>query len=249
MALHGQPLTLPAMLLATSCVFAQSMPGMEVELRPTTRPEVRHAQAAAVNDYPSLATRLDLPALNIEEQREIKRLASDPTKAYVGIGREARLTTPNWALVEEEEGEEREESDDRIWQAQIHSPDSLSLKVRFTDFALAPETSVKVYALHGSPSAPIGEYKGSGTSHNGTFWSLTVPGNTVVVEYWIPAKSTTEPGAFPFKVERISHTFRGKDGKLYGIDEPQEKPQSQSEGQPQSQPEDQPEVKATRKPC
>ena len=125
----------------------------------------------------------------------------------------------------------------------------LNPKVRFTDFALAPETSVKVYALHGSPNAPIGEYKGSGTSHNGTFWSLTVPGNTVVMEYWIPAESTTKPGAFPFKVERISHTFRGNDGKLYGINEPQEKPQSQSEGQPQSQPEDQSEVKATRKPC
>ncbi len=113
----------------------------------------------------------------------------------------------------------------------------LNPKVRFTDFALAPETSVKVYALHGSPSAPIGEYKGSGTSHNGTFWSLTVPGNTVVMEYWIPAESTTKPGAFPFKVERISHTFRGNDSKLYEVGNQGLKLKSQ------------PEVKATRKSC
>ena len=117
----------------------------------------------------------------------------------------------------------------------------LNPKVRFTDFALAPETAVKVYALHDSPAHRSENTNGSGTSHNGTFWSLTVPGNTVVVEYWIPTESTTEPGAFPFKVERISHAFKGNDGKLYGADEPQEKPKSQ--------PEDQPEVKATRKPC
>ncbi len=233
MATHGQPLTPIALLLATTCVFAQSMPGMEVELQPTTKPEVRHAQAAAINDYPSLATRLDLPTLTAEEQNEIRRLASDPTRAYVGIGREARLTTPNWALLEE-----GTEGDDQIWQAQIHSPTAVSLKVRFTDFTLAPETAVKVYSLHGSTGAPIGEYKGRGTSGNGTFWSLTVPGDTVVVEYWVSAKSAPEqPGAFPFKVERVSHTFRGNDGKLYGVDELREKPQSQ------------PEEKATQKSC
>ncbi len=65
--------------------------------------------------------------------------------------------------------------------------------------------------------------------------------DSVLPEYWIPAESTTEPGAFPFKVERISHTFRGKDGKLYGVDEPQEKPKGQPKGQPK--------VKPTRKPC
>ena len=184
---------------------------MEVDLRqaqPT--PEIRHARKAAVENYPLRATRLDLSVLSDKEQKEIQSLLSDPIKTYVGIGRDAYLTAANWAMVKREGGFE-------IWQAQIHSAAALSLKVRFSDFDLGLGMSVKVYGLGGGVGVPVGEYTGRGLGDGGKFWSLSALGDTVVVEYWLPAELETYPDDFPFKVERISHRFRDEEGKLSGV--------------------------------
>ena len=128
----------------------------------------------------------------------------------MGIGRNVHLTTVNWAMVKREGGF-------AIWQAQIHSAAAFSLQVRFSDFDLEPGMSVKVYGLGGGVGAPVREYAGRGLGDGGKFWSLSVHGDTVVVEYWLPAELEMRPADFPFKVERISHRFRDEEGKLSGM--------------------------------
>ncbi len=198
------------LLLLAPGVFSQSMPGREVELpQVQSSPEIRHAWKAAVENYPLQATQLDLSVLSDKEQEEIQSLLSDPIKTYVGIGRNVHLTEANWAMVKRQDGF-------AIWQAQIHSPAALSLKVRFSDFDLGLGMSVKVYGLSGGIGAPVEEYAGRGLGDDGEFWSLAVPGDSVAVEYWLPAELEMRPADFPFKVERISHRFR-EEGKLSGV--------------------------------
>ncbi len=182
---------------------------MEIELR-SARPssEIRHAWKAAVENYPLRATRLDLSVLNDKEQEKTQSLLSDPINKYVGIGRDVHLTAANWAMVKREDGF-------AIWQAQIRSVAALSMQVRFNDFDLGLGMSVKVYGLSGA--SPVGEYMGRGLEDAGMFWSLAVPGDTVVVEYWLPAELKTHPGDFPFKVEKIIHYFKGAGGELSGV--------------------------------
>ena len=202
---------LAVLLLLAPGVLAQSMPSMEVELRAArSSSEIRYAWEAAVENYPLRATRLDLSVLSDKEQKEIQSLLSEPIKTYVGIGRDAYLTAVNWAMVKREGGFE-------IWQAQIHSAAALSLKVRFSDFDLGSGMSVKVYGLNDGTNAPVGEYTGRGLGDDGKFWSLAAIGDTVVVEYWLPAELEVHPGDFPFKVERVSHRFKDEEGKLSGV--------------------------------
>ena len=201
---------LAVLLLLAPGVLAQSMPSMEVELRPVrSSSEIRHAWKAAVENYPLRATRLDLSALSDKEQEDIQTKLSDPIKTYVGIGRDAHLTAANWAIVKQEDGF-------AIWQAQIHSAAALSLKVRFSDFDLGSGMSVKVYGLSGGVGISVGEYTGRGLGDGGKFWSLSALGDTVVVEYWIPAGREMYPDDFPFRVEKISHSFKDAEGKLSG---------------------------------
>ena len=208
---------LTVLLLLAPDVFSESMPGKEsvpskeIQQRDArSNSEIRHAWKAAVENYPLRAIRLDLSALSDKEQKEIQSLLSDPIKTYVGIGRDVHLTVENWAMVKREDGFE-------IWQAQIHSPAALFLKVRFRDFDLGLGMSVKVYGLSGGGGARVGEYTGRGLGDDGMFWSLAAPGDTVVVEYRLPAELEMYPGDFPFRVERISHRFKDAGGKLSGV--------------------------------
>ena len=197
-------------------VFSESMPGKEsvpskeVQQRDArSNSEIRHAWKAAVDNYPLRATRLDLSVLSDKEQEDIQTKLSDPTRSYVAIGRDAYLTTANWAMVKQEDGF-------AIWQAQIRSVAALSLNVRFSDFDLEPGMSVKVYGLSSRGDTSVGEYTGRGLGDGGKFWSLTAPGDTVVVEYWLPAGREIRPVDFPFRVKRVSHRFRDEEGKLSG---------------------------------
>ncbi len=198
-------------------VFSESMPGKEsvpskeVQQRDArSNSEIRHAWKVAVDNYPLRATRLDLSVLSDKEQEEIQNKLSDPTRSYAAIGRDAYLTTANWAIVKREDGFV-------VWQAQIHSAAALSLNVRFSDFDLEPGMSVKVYGLSGGTDGPVGEYTGRGLRDSGKFWSLAALGDTVVVEYWLPAGREMLPVDFPFKVKRVNHRFRDEEGKLSGM--------------------------------
>ena len=197
------------LLLLAPCAFSQSMPSMEIELR-SARPssEIRHAWKAAVENYPLRATRLDLSVLNDKEQEKTQSLLSDPINKYVGIGRDVHLTAANWAMVKREDGF-------AIWQAQIRSVAASSLQVRFSDFDLGLGMSVKVYGFNGG--APVGEYTGHGLGDGGIFLSLVAPGDTVVVEYRLPAELKMHPDDFPFKVKKITHYFKDREGKLSGV--------------------------------
>ena len=144
-------------------------------------PVIAHARDAALAVYPNQATRLDLQQLSSEEWEEIVKMTGDPVQMYVGIGRPVQLLASNWAMVKEEGGF-------RVWQVQIHSPAALSLQVRFEDFNPRSEAAVKVYSLSDSSPGRAREYVGRGSGDGDAFWSHSMPGDTVVVEYWLPAE-------------------------------------------------------------
>ncbi len=199
-------------LLATANEFAQGTHAMESGLWSVQpAPEIQHARDAALAVYPNRATRLDLPPLTPEEQEAIIAMVNDPAQMYVGIGRSVHLLSSNWAMVKQEDGFE-------VWQAQLHSPAALFLQVCCVDFNLASGMAVKVYSIEDSSSAHVWEYSGRGPEDGGAFWSLAVPGDTMVVEYWRPTGNQAKPKAFPFSIARISHIFRDEQGDVVGLD-------------------------------
>ncbi len=57
--------------------------------------------------------------------------------------------------------------------------------------------AVKGYSLADGSSAHVWEYTGRGHENDGAFWSLPVPSDTVVVEYWRQTGNQVKPDAFP----------------------------------------------------
>ncbi len=172
-------------------------------------PEVQHAREAARSVYPTRAQRLDLGDFSTQEEDKILELLSVSTVNYTGIYREVRLQRANWALVKQEDGID-------VWQAHIHSPAAVSLGVYLRNFHLDPGMAVKLYSLTDEED-PVEEHTGEGLAGNRDgFWSYPMSGDAIVVEFRTPTASGLEPDAFPFAVEKASHTFKDRNGELPG---------------------------------
>ena len=168
-----------------------------MEIRPS---EVRHAREL-LSDYPG-AARLELPALSQAEERKIIELIRDTTRFYVSISRPVKVGETNWRRVGEKEG-------NSVWQLHLRSPGALEVRVWFSGFELDAGTSVKVYGADVGTGA-AGEYTGRGWMDSIDFWSLSVRGDTAVVEFWVPSSpgASLEPADFPFRVSALDHRFR-----------------------------------------
>ena len=175
----------------------------EVKIRPA---EVRHARELS-SDYP-VGARLELPGLSREEERKIIGLMEDKSRFYVSISRPVKVGETNWRRVGEKEG-------NSVWQLHVRSPGALGVRVWFSGFDLAPGTSVKVYGAD-TGTATVGEYTGRGWMDTVDFWSLSVRGDTAVVEFWVPAApgASLEPADFPFRISALDHRFRDNAGDI-----------------------------------
>lgn len=87
-----------------------------------------------------------------------------------------------------------------VWRLAIRSAGASGIRVRFANFSAGPG---KVWVYGDTPEQQSqGPYTGTGIFDNGEFWSGTVWGDSVVVEY--------QPGAsadriVPFEIRAISH--------------------------------------------
>ena len=86
-----------------------------------------------------------------------------------------------------------------IWRLEIQSPDAAGMRVEFSDFSVA-DSKVWVH----SDDSTDGPYIGRGPYGNGEFWSGTVGGESVVVEYEV-ALGGRAGGAPPFQIRRVAH--------------------------------------------
>ena len=175
----------------------------EVKIRPA---EVRHARELLSN-YP-VGARLELPGLSREEERKIIGLMEDKSRFYVSISRPVKVGETNWRRVGEKEG-------NSVWQLHVRSPGALGVRVWFSGFDLAPGTSVKVYGAD-TGTATVEEYTGRGWMDTVDFWSLSVRGDTAVVEFWVPSSpgASLEPADFPFRISALDHRFRDNAGDI-----------------------------------
>jgi hypothetical protein len=83
----------------------------------------------------------------------------------------------------------------------ITSPGASGLRLHFEKFALSENDEVYVY---GTVDDYVGgPYSGSGPQASGDFWSPTVNGETVVIEYH------TKSDSIPFDISELSHIFAG----------------------------------------
>jgi hypothetical protein len=91
----------------------------------------------------------------------------------------------------------------------IKSSDASGIGVHFRNFALADDEEVYVYGT-GSDSIVFGPFKDKGPWGSGEFWSGTVDGDTVVIEFY---KRSDENGQ-RFEIFEISHILAELDWRL-----------------------------------
>ena len=150
--------------------------------------------------YPSADT-LVLPRLSIDEEQEIVDLIQDKNRTYVAIKRDVSVSIDNWELVGIKDSSD-------VWQLHIKSPGATAMQTFFYEATLFPGLDIKIYSGEKGIISHIGEHKGNDSEKGESFWSTTVPGNTVLVEAWVPRISDLTPDAFPFEIKYISHHFR-----------------------------------------
>ena len=150
--------------------------------------------------YPSVDT-LVLPELSRDEEQEIVDLIQDENRTYVAIKRDVSVSIDNWELVGIKDSFD-------IWQLHIKSPGAIAMQTFFYEATLFSGLDIKIYSGEEGITSHIGEHKGNDSKNVESFWSTTVPGNTVVVEVWVPRISDLTPDAFPFEIKYISHHFR-----------------------------------------
>lgn len=186
---------------------ASSMEGRAMEFQSD---EIRTG-SGMMEEYGAAGTRpLSLPEFSDAEESEILGLIQDERRFYTGIRRAAPVADGNWASVGEEDGFV-------VWQLHIHSPHALSLQIDFSEFRLPEGWSVKVYGADGGEAPYIGEYTGRGPIAMGDFSSLAIPGDTVVVEAWVPENMNAAPADFPFSITHVWHQFRDDTNNIRGV--------------------------------
>ncbi|MCS7026589.1 MAG: hypothetical protein NZV14_17470 [Bryobacteraceae bacterium] len=84
------------------------------------------------------------------------------------------------------------------WRLEIRSPGARSLRVRFTDFDTGRAT-VRVCEQDGKRC--YGPYTGKGPHEDHSFWSDTVEGDTVRLEFVSPVRRSP----LPFRIPEIAH--------------------------------------------
>ena len=198
--------------VAVVCLFssialtnAQSLPGHQAPNKP------KPAEASLATK----AARRQAPLANLyghlrADTTKVKRLpplkSADKAKKFekknlVQVGLVRELPDPLNPLTDSAtyaviEGEVR--------VAAIVSEGARRMRVQFKDFSLPPGARVFVYSA-GDPNHYAGPYEGRGPWGDGTFWTPSLPGDQIVIEYAAPPGMTTGP---PFKIGEVSHLYK-----------------------------------------
>lgn len=89
-----------------------------------------------------------------------------------------------------------------VWRLPITSPDAVALRVHVENAALG---NGRLW-IHGGSDSVFGPYTGTGPYRDGEFWSPTVAGESLTIEYR-PENGMPVEGGPPFRVDEISHIW------------------------------------------
>ena len=92
----------------------------------------------------------------------------------------------------------------RVWRLQLQSNGAVALRLHFEKFE-AGKGKVWVYEGPSRDAGVKGPYTGSGIDEKGDFWSDTVYGDSVTIEFQPDGKAPKLP---PFLIREISHQVR-----------------------------------------
>jgi len=86
----------------------------------------------------------------------------------------------------------------------VISADARKMRIQFSDFSLPAGARVFVYSAS-DQNVYFGPYEGRGPWNDGTFWTPSMPGDQIVIEYTAPAGSNATA---PFTVSKIAHIYK-----------------------------------------
>jgi hypothetical protein len=133
--------------------------------------------------------------LTPEEEAAVARAASAPLR--IGVHRPlpaGSLAAGRWEFLP---------GGRRAWRAAIRSSGARAVRL-FFDAADLGEGQLWVYAPDREEVPADGPYTGRGPFGDGRFWSASVDGDSVIVEYEPPAEAAAE-GDPPFLVTKVAH--------------------------------------------
>lgn len=199
----------PAAAVLLSLCFAvtsrsQSMPGYRAPAKPKDQTPVSVKAARGEAPLSKLYGHLKADAAKAKrlaplKSAELPKKSKEDKLHQIGIVRDlANSLNPltDSAVYTVKEGEVR--------VATIVSEGARKLRVQFNDFSLPSGARVFVYS-GSDPNVYFGPYEGRGPWNDGTFWTPSMPGDQVVIEYTAPAGTTA---IAPFKVSKIAHVYK-----------------------------------------
>lgn len=96
----------------------------------------------------------------------------------------------------------------RLWRVALHSPEATFMSVHFSSFSM-PE-GAEVFFYDASGDFVLGRFVASDVQEDGTFYTQSIPGDEVVVEYYEPASVA---GMGSLVIDQVTHGYKD----LFGV--------------------------------
>ncbi len=173
-----------------------------------TRDSREAPRAKAIPQAPSKRHRIGfaprkvrLEAINLDEVRKEDDLRAkvDKVRRY-GVGRavDVREQAGQWIEIP---------GQGRMWTVDLSSAGAIGIRLHFAGLNMPDGAELFVYGLD-DPARLAGPYAGRGVHGSAEMWTPTRFGETVRVEYFVPAGGRVPaPAAFPFTIDRIQHIY------------------------------------------
>jgi outer membrane protein assembly factor BamB len=195
-----------SVLFLAASAYGQSVPGYQAPDKPKVKDDTPVAVKAARGEVP-FSRKYGHLKIDSGKTKRLGRLSPSELKKkkdtkFLRIGVVRPLLTPLDPLWDSELYTVAE-GDIRV--AGVVSDEAVAVRVQFKDMSLPAGARVFVYSLT-NPNEFHGPYEGRGPSGDGTFWTPQIRGDTVVIEYFTPAKTKSDKP--PFKVVSVAHVFK-----------------------------------------
>ena len=199
------PLAIVVLFLAGSA-YGQSIPGFQAPERPQVQDDTPTAVKAARGEVP-LGRMYGHLKLDSTKTKRLGPLTASEQKRKKGdkflrIGVVRSLETPLDGL---SDSTLYPVAEGYIRVAGVVSEGAVAVRVQFKDMSLPPGARVFVYSP-ANPDEFYGPFDGRDASEDGTFWTPPVRGDTAIIEYFTPSKSSSDKT--PFKVLSIAHVYK-----------------------------------------
>lgn len=170
--------------------------------------------AKALPEQPALPSQSSAVALGVVAQVALPSidtaavLAEDAARARLsgdkvlrfGVGRDLAVTPQDGTWYPLARGE-------RLWAIEVVSPGALGLRLHFASLHLPPGARLAISPPPeaGAPALRVESHDASdATAQSSSFWSATVAGERVRIEYLAPAGAGT---GLPFALDRLQHLY------------------------------------------